>query len=509
MPVEMTRDDVRTMIRDAVQGTPRTEEGQRGELWTFIREEVRAALSKNTQGREDHLTGMTREAGSDELADRQVDSRGRAQASWDQLSSGDQRRIIDDQVGQFERSGQRFKQALFRGELNSTSRHQVQPVTGWEALPWMQGRGEGMEGFGQGHHFAGAVLLMARAKANGVGVRDLIRSLSARGELHNEGLTRLLEERWHERTVQAGDATSGGWIIEEEVAADYIPPLYARSVVLRSGVLTVDLSRGMLKIPKQTGSGTFYWVGENGAITTSQITGGEITLTARKGGMLVPLSNDWIRRADGRANQIVTNDMLRIGTLGRDLGFLRGAGASFEPDGLINQAGHTIDAATAGTTDLDDAYTDIFAAQFRVHNANVMIERPAWYMSVREEFGFKQLRDGNNHLVFLAEMLTGNFMGAPFYSTTQIPTNLDTSGGANNDESDLYYVETSQIVVGITLGMTVEFFDAASYNDGSSDRHGVQRDESVARLLTEVDIKARNEEGIAVVRETTRGNNLD
>ena len=485
----------------------------RSELDKLIRDQVRKAVEEDRKTRDSRLDGMTREVAGDDMMERARESRDRAASDFEQLATSDQRKLIEAHTGQqtreqFQKTGDRFVEALERGIIPSSSTDRLRAIAGGlrGAIPGIETSELeiGDADFGRGHNFAAALLLGARAWEQKIPVERLIGKLRERGELRASPLTEFLEDRKN-RAVSASDAESGGWLIEEQVASDYIPALYSKSVVLQSGVLTVVMERGMFKFPKQLGSSQMFWVGEGGVITTSEIAGGDITLTARKAGILVPLSNDWLRRADGRANQIVTNDMVRIGALGRDLGYLRGPGSEHQPLGLSNQAGHSVTAATGGTTDLDDAYTDAFACQFRIANSDVMLDRPAWYMSVREEFGLKSLRDGNNHLAFLPEMLQGRWMGAPYYSTTQIPTNL----GVGGDESELYFVETSQIIVGIELGIVVQFFDAASYAEGGVDVHGVQTDQSVARLLQLTDIKARHEEAIAVVPDSTRGSGLE
>lgn len=469
----------------------------KSDLEKFIAEETEKAVAKRMAEQADHLDGIAQDLGGEEAKERQKEGRERAFAKFEGLTTGEQHRAIDQQVGQWERNAKSFANAVRSGDIPSTAAHRLRQPTNLQALPWAR---EG-DDLGRGNHVTAAVMLAGRAFVEGRSVDSLIAELDQRGELMGREVASVLK-----RAQKAGDFASGGAFIEEVFSADYIPALYARSIVLASGVVTVDMSTGNLTIPKQTGTTTGYWVGEGGAITKSELTGGRVRLSAKKVAALTPMSNDFLRQTKGLGSALVRNDLLTVAALTRDLAYLRGVGSANEPEGLLSQRGHTV--TTAGNTHANKI-SDLMAAEYKVHNSDVTPVRPCWYMSVREEFGLKQTLNADGGWAFLVEMMNGTLLGKPFYSTTQIPNNLDTSGTSDDDESDIYYVETSHVVVGQTMDIEFKVFDGGAYNDGSGQVNGIQVDESVARVIAETDIKARNGEAIAVIRETTYGASFD
>ncbi|KKL70473.1 hypothetical protein LCGC14_2104520, partial [marine sediment metagenome] len=77
----------------------------------------------------------------------------------------------------------------------------------------------------------------------------------------------------------------------------------------------------------------------------------------------------------------------------------------------------------------------------------------------------------------------------------QIPNTL---GGGSN-ESEIYFQEFTEAVIGEALGMMVEVFPGGAYNDGSQIISGISTDETVIRLITEHDFQLRHTNTGAIV----------
>lgn len=311
-------------------------------------------------------------------------------------------------------------------------------------------------------------------------------------------LARIVEEHV-ERSVSAGDAASAGALIPEVVAADFITALYARSIVRQAGAVTIQLSSGNLTLGKQNATAISYWLGETDDITASEPSMTNIRLTLKKLGSLVPITNDALRFVPNIAG-LVQSDMLNVHRLAEDIAFIRSEGNENKPKGIRHwlHSDNVFAADTSGSTLFEKIVIDTMKAQFKVENGNVPMNRPAWMTSVREKYGLMSVTvDGR--FIFSPEIAQGTFMGAPFFATTQIPSNL------NTDQSELYYQEMSQVIIGEGMTMEIAQSTEATINVGGTDVRLFQSDQTAFRLIGQCDLAVRHDRSGAVVTGTEYG----
>src|SRR5688572_5518042 len=77
--------------------------------------------------------------------------------------------------------------------------------------------------------------------------------------------------------------STGGFAVPTEVMTDQIIPLlYAKSILATLGATQLTgLTSIPISIPKVTGGSTAYWLDEHGAMTTSQMSFGQVRMTPR------------------------------------------------------------------------------------------------------------------------------------------------------------------------------------------------------------------------------------
>ena len=348
------------------------------------------------------------------------------------------------------------------------------------------------------------------ASRKGLGAARLVRALAAgKGDPDRakRWATKALDLIWKDnlgdsvvKALAAGDLDAGGFMIKPEFAAGIIEFLYNKTVVRRAGPQILPMNAGTLTLPKQTGSATAYYVGENQAITKSQPAGGQIVMTSKKLAALVPISNDLLRfDAGDQADRFVRNDLVRRIAVREDLAFLRGDGTQNTPRGLRYWAAAGNITASAGTTSAN-IETDVKVAINSLESNNVDIREAVWFMAPRSKNHLINLRDTNGNLIYPSmRSSTPTLFDLPVFVTNNIPTNISTN------QSELYLVNMMDVIIGESGGLQIEVDSGASYTDGSSLVSAFEKDQTVVRAIELHDLAVTHEQSIAVINAITWG----
>jgi HK97 family phage major capsid protein len=305
------------------------------------------------------------------------------------------------------------------------------------------------------------------------------------------------------RALQQSTFTAGGALIAENfVGAELIELLRAASAVRRSGARMIPLVNGSATIPKITGGATASWgPAEGGNIAASEETVGQVVLVEKPLTCLVPFSNYLIRNADLSVTRMIRDDMVAAAANTEDLGFLRGTGISNEPKGVYNWVGTAGRTNSAGTS-LANSRTDIRVALNRLGNNNAPLRNRAWFMHSRTlNYMTWDLVDGNSNFAFPAlQSAAPSLAGAPVFVDNNISITLSTN------QSEIYYAEMSECIIGDSAAMEVEIFANGAYVDsGGNLRSGISRNESVVRLIRMTDFGMRHTESAHVLEAVTYG----
>lgn len=311
-------------------------------------------------------------------------------------------------------------------------------------------------------------------------------------------------ENARQKALAAGTLSSGGALVPDEFLGEMIELLRARSTMRAAGSRVVPMRNGSMTIPRQSAGATASYVGENSNITSSQQTFEQIQLTARKLAALTPVSNDLLRESDPSADQIVRDDLVQVMALRESLAFLRGDGTQNQPKGIRNWAasGQVFGATQAGASaTLAEVTADLFKMIRLVKASNVPLLRAGWVMSTRSMMFIASLLDSNGNFVYKDEIMGGSLLGWPIHEDNQIPENL---GGGSN-ESEIYFVEFSQALIGDQMAMEVEVFPGGSYHDGSTVISGISTDQTVVRAIALHDFALRHDEAASVLTTVKYG----
>lgn len=293
----------------------------------------------------------------------------------------------------------------------------------------------------------------------------------------------------------------GGFLVNTAYSADFIDLLRPRVVVRRLGARSIPMPDGNLSMRNKTKGTTAGYVGERTPAPTTDVEVGTMSMSAKTLRALVPITNQLIRRASIGVVQMVRDDLLEGVAVKEDAVFIRNAGDTLTPKGLpaLMLAGNKI-AITAGQT-LVSVTADLMRVRLKVINANVPMISCGWIMSPRSKMFLETLRDGNGNIAFPEIGASGTLYGYPIGMTTSVPDNLGTGG----NESEIYFGDFSQLLIGDTESVTIASSDTAAYDDAGVIRSAFSNDETVVRLIAEHDTGTRYAAAFSMLTGVTWG----
>ena len=311
------------------------------------------------------------------------------------------------------------------------------------------------------------------------------------------------ETRNRRRDLSASDDALGGFLVPVQVLADFVELLRANTVVREAGATVLTgLTGSPVELPKQTGGATAFWVSENGAITSSDMTLGQIALQPRSLGALVKLSNRLLRLSSPGIEGIVRDDLSRVMALRLDLAALRGAGASGEPLGIAETANiSTIEISDPDGADFTFFHADRMRQELAVKNAErgrlAYISHPAVWGKMRREriAQFSGQTEGAYVILPLTDEQMRAHLGFPFFQTTQLPTNL--TKGTTSSLSEVYLGNWAELLIGMWTNL--EFL--ASNQAGDATGGAFASNQTWLRVIMEVDVAVRHPESFVLAND--------
>ena len=296
---------------------------------------------------------------------------------------------------------------------------------------------------------------------------------------------------------------AGGVLVPENFSSGVIESLRPKSVVRRMGAVSLPLNNGNLTLPRINGNTTVTYIGTETDIPLTEMTFGDLKLSAKKSAAIVPLANDLLAFSgvNPRVDALVSNDLATGKGLSEDLHFIRGSGVAPLPKGLRYwaPAGHIV-AQPAGIT-LNDIDTFLGGLMLRLEVANVDLAACGWIMHPRTIRWLQSLRDGNGNKAY-PEIDTGYLKGYKWALTTQIPTNL----GVGGNESEIYFVNFADCYIGEVEQLAIAISTEAAYQDGEGNMvSAFQRDQTLIRVISQHDFGPRHVESIAIGTGVTWG----
>lgn len=301
--------------------------------------------------------------------------------------------------------------------------------------------------------------------------------------------------------MAATQPVDGGFLVPEQFSQDVVELLRPMSVVRSMVGRTLQMPVGTVNIPKISSGSTAYYQGENTNATKSALQTGNLKLSWKKLVALVPLSNDLARYSSPAADGIVRTDMIRAIAQRENQAFLRDDGTNAGPRGLRYQiaTSNLIDVSNVTFTTQTVA-TDLGRIILQLVNNNVPLTKPGWLFAPRTWNYLRMLQTTTGAFIYQAEMNNGLLLGYPFKWSTQIPTNLSDHGRTTNGgETEIYFADWDDVVIGESMALRVDASQEASYMDGATLVSAFSQDQTVVRAITEHDFGVRRDVSVCVM----------
>lgn len=239
----------------------------------------------------------------------------------------------------------------------------------------------------------------------------------------------------------AGTANLGGDIVATNLEPqNFIELLRNKMIALRLGVKVRSGLVGNVAIPKLAGSASAYWVTEDAALTASNPTFGQLTLTPKTVGAYTDLGRQLLLQSTPTVDGIVTDDLTTILAQAIDTAILQGSGSAGQPTGIVNTAG------LASTSNASMDWTKTVAHETNVNTANADLASCA-FVTTPAGLGILKTREKSSGTgIFLCE--ENRLNGYPVWSTGNLPS------------ANLLFGDFGQTILGEwgTLDLTVDPF---------------------------------------------------
>jgi HK97 family phage major capsid protein len=292
--------------------------------------------------------------------------------------------------------------------------------------------------------------------------------------------------------------TKGGFLVDTAYSSDFIDVLRPRVVIRQLGARTVPMPDGNLSTRKKSTGTSAGYIGERVNAPTTDATVQMLTMSAKRLAAIVPITNQLIRRSSVSVDMMIRDDLVSSVAVKEDQQFLRGVGSATAPTGLRNLIAVGNVVAANATVNLVNVDADLGKIKLKVLNANIPMTKVGWIMSPRTMMFLETLRDGNGNKAY-PEIAEGRLGIYPIGVTTSVPDNL----GVGTNESEIYFGDFDQFLIGDTEQVTIAASDVAAYDDGGTMRAAFSLDETVVRLLAEHDTQVRYDTAFAVLTGVT------
>lgn len=296
-------------------------------------------------------------------------------------------------------------------------------------------------------------------------------------------------------TYAVGASATGGATVETELRPqDFIELLRNRAMVMRLGATMLSGLQGNVAIPRQTAGALTYWVAENGAITQSEATFDQVTLTPKTIAARSQYSRLMLLQSSIDIENFIRQDFAQNIALGIDSATINGTGAGNQPTGLRNIVG--VGSVVGGTDGAAPTWAHIVGLETEVAVDNADVGSLAYLANARIRGRLKTTEKATGTATFVwgdgspddpgMGMMNGYRAGV----SNQLPSNL--VKGGSSDCSPIVFGNWRDILIGEwgVLEILPNPY-GAGFNSGAVD----------IRVMQTIDIAVRHPESFALMTD--------
>jgi len=150
--------------------------------------------------------------------------------------------------------------------------------------------------------------------------------------------------------ARAMTATTAADLVGTDHRGDlFVEALRPNAVAMMAGATVLSGLQGNVDIPREIGTATAAWIGDDDASGDNDPAMGTIAMSPKTLAGGVPMSRRLLQQSSPGVEMVITRSLLRSMALGLDLGVLAGTGVGNQPEGILNATGvNTQTVASAG-----------------------------------------------------------------------------------------------------------------------------------------------------------------
>lgn len=220
--------------------------------------------------------------------------------------------------------------------------------------------------------------------------------------------------------LQIGTDSEGGYLVPDEFEKTLVEALEEENI-FRKLAHIITTSSGDRKIPVVASKGSASWVDEEGTITDSDDTFGQVSIGAYKLGTLIKVSNELLNDSAFDLESYISKEFgRRIGTKEEEAFFV-GNGTG-KPTGIFNATGGAqvgVTTATANEIKADEIIDLFYSLKAPYRKNAVFVVNDATIKSIRK------LKDGNGNYLWQPALTSGTpdtLLGRPVFTSSYVPT---------------------------------------------------------------------------------------
>ncbi|HML40357.1 MAG TPA: phage major capsid protein [Bellilinea sp.] len=232
-----------------------------------------------------------------------------------------------------------------------------------------------------------------------------------------------------QRAVEKGGTGSGAQLVAtEKLTGSFIDMLRSKMMTRQAGATILGGLEGDISIPKQTGTGTAYWIAEGGTITGSNLTVGQVPLTPKTVGGYTDITRKMLKQSSLDVEMLVRNDLAQVLSLALDLAGLHGPGTGNQPTGVTATSG--IGSVVGGDNGAAPTWAHVVQLETEVSVDNADIGSLAYMTNPKVRGKLKGTTKSGTTPPFVWESGSNPLNGYPAYVTNQVKSNTEkgTSG---------------------------------------------------------------------------------
>jgi HK97 family phage major capsid protein/HK97 family phage prohead protease len=286
----------------------------------------------------------------------------------------------------------------------------------------------------------------------------------------------------------AGANDTGAYTVQTDLLVEsFIELLRNKTTVIQAGATMLSGLNGPVAIPTQATAASTYWVAENGSITQSEATFGQVPLNAKTIAARSQFSRLMLLQSSIGIEQFIRNDFARIIAIGIDLAAISGSGSSNQPTGILNTSG--IGSVALGTNGAAPTWASLVNLIREIEIDNAGVDGMKWLTNPKVKAKLMQTsKQGSG--------VEGNFilsdpnslMGYDFLVTNQVSSAL--TKGSGSALSAIIFGNFSDLLIGEWGALEVLPNPYGSgFNSGAID----------IRVMQTIDIAVRHAESFAAI----------